>query len=319
MIGRLFFLLLFLISISCLSQRSINRYRHKERQGLWIVYQDSTNKQVDNIGRYRRGIPKGTWKYYDADGKLLKKERYRSGKIFITEYHPNGMIRKQGKAKTVTSDKLIHYFYYGNWYVYDTSGTLIKTQLYREGNRIAETNYKTSSEKSINDSLVEVLRQMNTSLLLYADTVLVAEATYGRDSKERQRSISLSNLNALRILDDMEKIIQKFGYPGRSLVGNEYAIAFSIISSASLKYKEKYYDVIVASADKKELDWTDVAFFVDKVKVAKKEKQVYGTQYKIEGDRLMYYPVEDIAGLNSRRKSAGLEEVDAEGWTFLHY
>ena len=35
------------------------------------------------------------------------------------------------------------------------------------------------------------------------------------------------------------------------------------------------------AADKGELDWMDVAFFVDKVMVAKKEKQVYGTQSKI--------------------------------------
>lgn len=310
MTGRLFLFLFLLLSQFSFSQKNINRYRHKERQGLWIVYQDSTNTRIDNIGRYRRGLPKGTWKYYDANGKLIKKEKHLFRKIFIRQYHPNGKLQKKGQAKVVLTQNLIHYFYYGDWYVYDTSGTLIKKQFYKEGNKVSEISYQLNTEKKINDSLAATLRQLNTEIYKYSDSILNAERTSGKDSKLYQRYVSLSNLNAFKVLDELDKIIAKYGYPGKSLVGEDYAIAFSIISIAGIKYKEKYYDLIIEAANNKELDWTDVAFFVDKVKVAKKEKQVYGTQYKIEERTVVYYPIEDKVNLNVRRKKAGLEEME---------
>lgn len=310
MTGRSILFLFLALPLFSFSQKKINRYKHKERHGIWIVYQDSTDTKIDNIGRYRKGLPKGTWKYYDADEKLIKKEKHVFRKIFITQYHPNGKIQKKGQAKVVVSENLIHYFYYGDWYVYDTSGTLIKKQFYKEGMKISEISYA-PAEKKINDSLVRIIRQMNDEIYKYSDSILTAERAHGKDSIY-QRYVSLSNLNAFKVLDELDKLIAKFGYPGRSLVGDDYALVFSIISTAGIKYKEKYYDLIIDAANKKELDWTDVAFFVDKVKVARKEKQVYGTQYKIEERNVVYYPIEDKANLNQRRKKAGLEEMEIE-------
>jgi hypothetical protein len=291
------------------SQHRINRYKHSKRHGTWIVYQDSTNTKVDNIGRYRKGIPKGTWKYYDSDGRLIKKEKNRFRKIYTTYYHQNGRIKKKGKAMIVIDDKLIHYFYYGNWFVYDSTGQLLKKQVYANGNKISELNYKTSSESGINDSLTEVVKKLNTQLSLYLDSLQIAENKFGKNSEQYQRYVSLNNLNALKVLSDVDMIINKFGYPGKKLVGKEYAIVFSIISSAALKYKLKHYDDIIEAANQGELDWSDVAFFVDKVKVAQKQGQIYGTQYKIIGNTLSYYPIADKENLNERRKKIGLDEA----------
>jgi hypothetical protein len=303
---------LFTFSSLCFSQK-INRYKHKEKHGRWIIYHDSASKQIDNNGRYRKGLPKGTWKYYDPKGHLIKKEKHIFKKINIVHYHPNGKPYKKGKAKTVVTDELIHYFYYGDWLVYDTSGNLVAKQFYKEGNRISEKLYQASSETKLNDSLIAVIRRINTEIYKYTDSILDAESKYGKNSKEYQRYISLSNLNALKIFDEIDRIILKHGYPGRTLVGNDNTIVFSIISTAGLKYKEKYYDLIINAADKKELNWSDVAYFVDKVKVARKEKQLYGTQYKIEGNKLLHYPIENKATMNNLRKKAGLEEIDPAG------
>jgi hypothetical protein len=119
----------------------------------------------------------------------------------------------------------------------------------------------------------------------------------------------------------LDTLILNYGYPGKTLAGKEYTIAFSIISAANLEYKEKYLKLITEAADKGELDWSDVAFFVDKIKVAKKEKQVYCTQYKFDEQqrKLLYYPVEDPDRLNERRKKAGLEEVDVAKLDFINY
>jgi hypothetical protein len=307
------FLLFSIFPFFAFPQKRINRYAHREKQGLWIIYHDSANTAIDNIGRYRKGIPKGTWRYYDPEKKLIKKEKHFFRKIRITKYYPNGKIYNKGKARVVTTDSMIHYFYYGNWYEYDTTGALTKKQFFREGNKISETGYKTAAEKSINDSLVQVVQQMDHRMAIYADSLTFAETKWGLQSAEYKRYVSLSNLNALKILDDIDRVIARFGYPGKTLVGDDYAIVFSIISSSTLKYKEKYYDAIITAADHKELDWSDVAYFVDKVKVAKKEQQVYGTQYWIneKEKRILYYPIGDKEHLDERRIKKGLPKMES--------
>ncbi len=109
----------------------------------------------------------------------------------------------------------------------------------------------------------------------------------------------------MQIYSDIDKIILKFGYPGRSLTGQEYSVVFSMISNGTFPIKVKYYDLTIAAADTGELGWLDMAFYVDKIKVGKKEKQVYGTQYQFDEKlvQLRYYPIENREELNERRKN----------------
>lgn len=317
-----FILIILLSFFSLLSySQKINRFKNKERHGKWIIYTDSTKKQIDNIGRYRKGVPKGIWKYYSENGALLKQEKYRLSKIHTSHYHPNGKIKKKGKAKIVQEEKTLHFYYYGDWMVYDTTGRLVKKQIYEKGTKISEIEYKTASEKNTNDSLIIVLRTINVTIYKYHDSVNLAEKIYGKSSLQYQRAISLNALHTSKLLDEISNIISKYGYPGKTLAGKDYAIVFSIISLSNKTYKEKYYDVIVDAANKGELDWTDVAFFVDKVKVAKNEKQIYGTQYKldIQQKKRLFYPIEEIDKLNERRKKVGLNEMNLLELNFIEY
>jgi antitoxin component YwqK of YwqJK toxin-antitoxin module len=74
MLSRITIILLLLSSHLLSYSQEINRFKNKERQGKWIIYYDSANTHIDNIGRYRRGIPKVTWKYYNVNGTLTKKK-----------------------------------------------------------------------------------------------------------------------------------------------------------------------------------------------------------------------------------------------------
>lgn len=318
MYKKIIFFILFLSPLLSYSQK-INRIKNGNQHGKWITYHDSAKTHIDAIGRYKKGFQKGVWKFYTEQGSLDKKEIHRFGKIKITSYFPNGKIKKQGKAKIVIEGKYIHFFYYGDWYVYDSTGTLLKKQFYKEGTRISEINYSTSP--TINDSLVEVLKNMNQDIFKYHDTVRLAESSFGKNSTQYQRAKSLNALHTSKLLEDLNKIIIQYGYPGKTLVGTEYAIAFSIISSANIEYKEKHYNTIIDAANKGELEWKDVAFFVDKVKVAKKKKQVYGTQYKINEaqSKMLHYPIEDIDKLNERRKQVGLNEINVTELSFVEY
>ena len=320
MFKKCFLFLLFILPFLSYSQK-INRFKNKERHGKWIIFTDSTQKQIDNIGRYRKGIQKGTWKYYNEKGILVKQDKYRFRKISTSYYHPNGKIQKQGKAKIVQEEKTLHFFYYGDWLVYDTAGSLIKKQVYKRGIKISEVDYKISAEKNINDSLVLVLRNINQTIYKYHDSVNLAEKVHGKTSFQYQRAVSLNALHTSKLLDEISNIITKHGYPGKTLVGSDYTIVFSIISLSNKAYKEKYYDIIVDAANKGELDWTDVAFFVEKVKVAKNEKQIYGTQYKLDTQqkKFLFYPIEELEKLNERRKKVGLDEMNVLELNFVEY
>ena len=47
-------------------------YQDGKKDGESIVWQDNGNKVYE--GEYKDDLPTGTWKYYDANGKISKKE-----------------------------------------------------------------------------------------------------------------------------------------------------------------------------------------------------------------------------------------------------
>ena len=266
------FYFLIILSFPIFSQGNINRMRNKERQGKWIIYRDST-KQIDQTGRYRNGNPKGVWKFYDVNEKLIRKEIYRNKKIKFTFYYPNGIIKKKGQAKMIEEGKYLHFYYYGTWLSYDSTGNLVKKQMYEYGSKVLETSYLVNKTKHVNDTLDIALNEINNHIYKYQDSMKIAADLFGKTSMQYQRALALNNIHSAKLLQQLDSLINICGYPGKTLVDYDYAIAFSIISSASLSYKEKYYDLIIDAANTAELEWKDVAFFVDKVKVGKKENQ----------------------------------------------
>jgi antitoxin component YwqK of YwqJK toxin-antitoxin module len=313
---KIVILFLLLISSFGYSQKN-NRYKHKERQGLWVTYTDSSNTQISDIGRYRKGIPKGVWKYYDNNKTLLKKESYRFKKTKISLYYPNGVIKKQGQAKIILEKKLLHFFYYGNWLLYDSTGTLTSKQVYKNGNKISEFFY--NQQTGMNDSVVKALNEIDKEFYTYADSIQLEKNTFGENSFEYQRVVALNTLSKTKALKKLDVLLLKYGYLGKTLVGKDYNLAFSMISSSSDKYKEKHYNLIVNATNKGELDLSDVCFYIDKVKVARKVKQIYCTQYQYDSktNTIFYFPVEDIEHLNERRKKAGLGEVEVSSLNFI--
>ncbi len=81
------------------------------------------------------------------------------------------------------------------------------------------------------------------------------------------------------IIRQVDSLIARHGYPGKSLVG-EYlkSTAFIVIQHNP---DERYLPLLTAAADKGELSWASLALLVDRVKTDKGEKQVYGTQTHI--------------------------------------
>jgi hypothetical protein len=59
----------------------------------------------------------------------------------------------------------------------------------------------------------------------------------------------------------------------------------------------------------KSFDSIDIAYLTDRVKVNKKEPQVYGTQFQFENGVAKPLPTIDPKNINQRRAAVGLETI----------
>lgn len=107
---------------------------------------------------------------------------------------------------------------------------------------------------------------------------------------------------------DMQRvrtIIQRYGYPGKTLVGspaNEAAF-YVIQHSSSIP---QYLPLIKQAADQGELPFRLYAMMLDRQLMHLGKPQVYGTQGMNYNDQPPFiWPIEDAAHVNERRKKAG--------------
>jgi hypothetical protein len=107
----------------------------------------------------------------------------------------------------------------------------------------------------------------------------------------------------------MKEVVDKHGWPGKSLVGTDGAMkAWLLVQHADQdRAFQKHCLPLLAGAVKKgEASPEHLAYLTDRVKVADKEKQVYGTQFHEVGGKMEPYPIEDEANVDKRRQEVGL-------------
>jgi hypothetical protein len=143
-------------------------------------------------------------------------------------------------------------------------------------NNIAEqtTINANASDTSLNQDLIEQLQQLsnNDSKMRSQPTQVHNSKAYKSYWKEQNR---LDSINQVAI----RAIIQKHGYPGKSLVGqaNENIVAF-VIQHAPLNMQEEYLPVILKAQKEDEIDLGLVYLLVDRIHLKKYGKQIFGTQ-----------------------------------------
>jgi uncharacterized protein DUF6624 len=125
-----------------------------------------------------------------------------------------------------------------------------------------------------------------------------------------QNSLDSSNLIFV------ENIILKYGYPGKTLVGEKTGEAAWNVIQHSSKI-DKYLDVIKTAAEKKELPFKLYAMMYDRYLANKKMEQIYGSQIVMvhlkNGQSDWYvWPIRDPAKVNELRKKAGFEKTVEE-------
>jgi hypothetical protein len=118
------------------------------------------------------------------------------------------------------------------------------------------------------------------------------------------------SINLIRV----DEIIAKYGYPGKSLVGeptNE--VAWSVIQHS--KKIANYFQMIQEAGSSNELPFTKVAMMQDRIMMKEGKEQLYGTQISKQ-DRIneatakkeswyCVWPIQNAASVNELRKEAG--------------
>lgn len=126
----------------------------------------------------------------------------------------------------------------------------------------------------------------------------------------KQQSIDSSNLVYI------EKIIDEFGYPGVSLVGDTTCEVAWYIIQHSPKI-ENYFPRIRKAGKKKELPFQLVAMMEDRLLMQKGKCQIYGTQGQCRSTsdserKCFIWPIKNPKKVNKLRKNAGFETTVEE-------
>jgi len=115
----------------------------------------------------------------------------------------------------------------------------------------------------------------------------------------------------------MKRVIEKHGWPGRSMVGPDGAqAAFFLVQHAAsdLAFQKRCLELLTKAVEQKEAAAADMVYLLDRVLVAEGKPQRYGTQFQpvplnAPNAELQLAPIEDEAHVDARRKEVGLQPL----------
>ena len=113
----------------------------------------------------------------------------------------------------------------------------------------------------------------------------------------------------------MKEILDEFGWPGWSLVGEDGSTAaWAMCQHADLDpgFQELCLAYLIGAVEADDASPGDLAYLIDRVRVAKGLPQVYGTQIGAgpDGGVAPRTPIEDPDNVDARRAAAGLGTLE---------
>ena len=195
---------------------------------------------------------------------------------------------------------------------------LDEPQNYPEFQRIAGTSFETGIRSKIRLGAERL--GINLSLRAELKKIHEDDQEYRRISNPHppgspeyhayiEASVRADSLNLAKI----EQILQKYGYPGKSLVGEvEASTTWLVIQHAPLEKQVQYFPMIEEAAQKGEIRRSDWALLLDRIRMRQGQPQVYGSQIVRDPNngQWMLHPVEDEANVNKRRAEVGLGPLE---------
>jgi hypothetical protein len=111
---------------------------------------------------------------------------------------------------------------------------------------------------------------------------------------------------------ELKQIVSRDGWPTIQLVGFEASNAamFILIHTEDHVWQRSLLPLLEQLSREDKIDGSQLATLIDKELVEAGKPQLYGTQFKIEGQHMEVYDVEDRAALDARRAAAMLPPMD---------
>lgn len=106
----------------------------------------------------------------------------------------------------------------------------------------------------------------------------------------------------------LKQVIEKYGWPGKSLVGrpaSQAAFLFAQHSDEDTAFQKVCLEKMKAMAEG-EVSKQHIAMLTDRVLVHEGKKQLYGSQLSYVDGKLTPSPIEDEANVDARRKEMGM-------------
>ncbi|MCO4303770.1 DUF6624 domain-containing protein [Riemerella anatipestifer] len=99
------------------------------------------------------------------------------------------------------------------------------------------------------------------------------------EDKFQKLGWNLTTKNDSLNLIKVEKIIKKYGYPGKKLVGEKLnTAAWYVIQHSKLPVIEKYYPLMIKASENGDLGKQHIAMMKDRMLMYQGKEQIYGTQ-----------------------------------------
>lgn len=138
---------------------------------------------------------------------------------------------------------------------------------------------------------------------------LVADGSLGHDRYHpRMEAVHISNAARLAA------IIEQYGWPGNSLVGEEGAWAAWLISQHAIgnpPFMRHCLTLLKQAAANNEVTPWQVAFLEDRIRMYEGKPQIYGTQFQPnKNGELEPYLIENPEFVNDRRLAVGLNTIE---------
>lgn len=198
------------------------------------------------------------------------------------------------------------------WIDYQTAPefNIIRTSSMKD--LVQEVFAKKDAQLGINQFLKGQLQAIYTTDQQPRSRIDSVMRVYGQNFPQMQQLWqSIRRVDSINLIK-IEQIIQQYGYPGQRLVGAKLAnTAWLIIQHSSLAIQEKYFPLIEQAANQGEMSKTNMALLIDRTRVYKGQKQLYGTQVKIgPTGQKSFDPIEDEVNVNKRRAEIGLGSLE---------
>ena len=107
----------------------------------------------------------------------------------------------------------------------------------------------------------------------------------------------------------MHEIIDEYGWPSRSMVGDDGASAAWLLvqhADRDNTFQRRCLELMKPLVDSVEVSAVDVAYLTDRIRMHEGKPQLYGTQFRRSNNDWDPYPIEDPDRVDERRAALGL-------------